>query len=315
MSDLALRASTDDDVPAMVEVAQRGFRAVTGRAAHWSVANISRMRALPDRDPGADFPVVERDGAIVAWGAFFANPPYTELFTPFHADPRLAPDELAAAVGLLAAYLEGLARSVVADLPEANRILTGEVVQGDEPLLRALELAGYRQGDGAEYEMAVELVGEVPEPIWPEGFALVPIRGSQDASVVTDVLVGSFADHPGDHPFTLGTVTHVLSGPDLALGASTLVHDAEGPVGAVLCRDREEAGYVWVLGVLPRARRRGLGAALLRFAFARYAESGQRLVTLDVDGRNDSGALHVYEAAGMTPRTVNLLLAKPLTTG
>ena len=54
--------------------------------------------------------------------------------------------------------------------------------------------------------------------------------------------------------------------------------------------------------------RRGTRLALLVVT----AVAGTTLVTLDVDGGNDSGALTVYERAGMTVRTRNLVLQRPL---
>ena len=68
-----------------------------------------------------------------------------------------------------------------------------------------------------------------------------------------------------------------------------------------------------MLGVVARARRRGLGARLLQHAFHAYATAGTSLVVLDVDGSNDSGALTVYAHAGMTARTTKVVLTRLLT--
>ncbi|HET7900513.1 MAG TPA: GNAT family N-acetyltransferase [Candidatus Nanopelagicales bacterium] len=309
MPDLTLRESTDDDVPALLNVAQKAFRHHTGRPAPWSETGLRRMRLVPGREAGRDFPVVVRDGAVVAWGAVFANPPYSEIFSPLHADPDLADDELAAALALLLDHVDGVAREVVADEPPAPRTRTTEVLSQDVRTRVALERLGYGI-DRDEYEMAIDLEGTPPEPEWPPGMTVGALRGPDDADVVVELLADSFAEHPGDLPFSAELVRHVLSGEDLRLGASALVSDAEGPVGLVLCRDRAEAGYVWVLGVRSRARRRGLGHALLRHAFRQYAEAGTTLVTLDVDGSNESGALEVYQRAGMRVRTRNLVLAR-----
>jgi mycothiol synthase len=138
------------------------------------------------------------------------------------------------------------------------------------------------------------------------------MRGPEDTDVVTAVLADAFSDHPGDVPFSADILRHVLSQEDFAPTASLIVHDADGPVGLVLGRRRPGAGYVWVLGVVARARRQGLGSQLLTHAFHAYAASGTSQVLLDVDGSNDSGALALYASAGMSPRTTKVLLTRPL---
>jgi ribosomal protein S18 acetylase RimI-like enzyme len=321
VSELTLRHSTDDDVPAMLDIAQRAFIAVTGRDAHWSEQGMRRMRALPGRDPGRDFPVVvRRDPAapggeqVVAWGGVFANAPFSEVFAPLHPDPDLTDDDLATALQLLVDHGETVALEAVAEAPPAEgRMLATELVDGTPRVPELLAAMGFVR-DRAEYEMAISLDAATPAPVWPEGITVAPMRGPQDAAEVTDVLAASFSDHPGDVPFSLDVITHVLGGPDFHATQSAIAHDAQGAAGLVLCRGRPDAGYVWVLGVHPRARRRGLGAALLRHAFHEYAAAGTTLVTLDVDGGNDSGALEVYRVAGMEVRTANAVLLRPLPT-
>ena len=58
-------------------------------------------------------------------------------------------------------------------------------------------------------------------------------------------------------------------------------------------------GHITSLGVRERWRRRGLGQALLRHALHSLRERGLRAATLGVDGSNESGALRLYERAGM----------------
>jgi mycothiol synthase len=53
------------------------------------------------------------------------------------------------------------------------------------------------------------------------------------------------------------------------------------------------------LAVAPRARRHGLGLALLRSGFRALAERGHTHVGLEVDSENESGATRLYERAGM----------------
>jgi ribosomal protein S18 acetylase RimI-like enzyme len=58
-------------------------------------------------------------------------------------------------------------------------------------------------------------------------------------------------------------------------------------------------GGVQTLGVRPAWRRRGIGEALLRAAFAEVFRRGERTVALQVDAQSPTGANRLYERAGM----------------
>lgn len=312
MTGLVVRPSTDGDVEGLLDVAHRAFLRGTGRRAHWTAEGMRRMRRLPTRDAGADFPVVTRGEEVVAWAGIFANAPYTEIFTDLHVDPDLADADATSATALLVGAAATRARVVAADSPaDPHRTLALEALDDDTRLVRDLEALGFRR-DRYEYEMAIELGGDVSPPEWPEDIRVELMRGPEDTEVVTAVLADAFAEHPGDPPFSADILGHVLAGEDTNLAASAIVHDDLGPVGVVFSRGRPGAGYIWVLGVVSRARRRGLGARLLQHAFHAYAATGTSLVLLDVDGSNDSGALTVYANAGMRPRTTKIVLVRPL---
>ena len=313
MGDLEIRQSTDEDVEGFLEVAQAAFERQTGRRAHWTADGMRRMRNLPSREAGPDFPVVVRGEELVAWAGIFANTPYTEIFTDVHVDPDLPDDDAARAVALLTDYAAARGRDIAAGSPpDPGRTIAIETVDTDHRLIGDLEALGFRR-DRFEYEMAIELGHDVPAPEWPADVTVAPMAGPDATAVVTAVLADAFADHPGDPPFSAEVLRHVLGGTDHDASASAIVHDAEGPVGVVECRGRPGTGYVWVLGVVARARRRGLGARLLQHAFHAYSAAGTSLVVLDVDGSNDSGALAVYAKAGMTARTTKVVLTRLLT--
>ena len=61
----------------------------------------------------------------------------------------------------------------------------------------------------------------------------------------------------------------------------------------------EGIGWVSSLGVRRPCRKRGLGLALLRHAFSEFYRRGKRKVGLGVDAQNLTGALRLYENAGM----------------
>jgi ribosomal protein S18 acetylase RimI-like enzyme len=63
----------------------------------------------------------------------------------------------------------------------------------------------------------------------------------------------------------------------------------------------DNGGWVKALAVLRPYRRRGVGAALLRHAFAIYAAKGRAEAGLGVDMANPTSAARLYRAVGMHP--------------
>jgi ribosomal protein S18 acetylase RimI-like enzyme len=80
-----------------------------------------------------------------------------------------------------------------------------------------------------------------------------------------------------------------------------IAEDAGDIAGLSLCRSerRPGVGHVGILGVRPRWRRRGLGLALLRHSFRELRARGRAKADLGVDGENTTGAVRLYERAGM----------------
>ncbi|MGC4804450.1 GNAT family N-acetyltransferase [Micromonospora sp. DT233] len=87
--------------------------------------------------------------------------------------------------------------------------------------------------------------------------------------------------------------------------------EADGaPVGVLQSSDQaldRDEGFVKSLAVLPGARKRGVGAALLLRAFHRYAAKGRAFAGLGVDLANPTGPLSLYRSVGLREdRTIDL---------
>lgn len=75
----------------------------------------------------------------------------------------------------------------------------------------------------------------------------------------------------------------------------------QGDAAVLFSRDdRTSMGWISHIGVREEVRGRGVGAFLLRHAFAAFAARGRDTLGLGVDTLNESGALALYEAHGMT---------------
>jgi ribosomal protein S18 acetylase RimI-like enzyme len=118
----------------------------------------------------------------------------------------------------------------------------------------------------------------------------------------------AFKDHFGhlDQPFETGFARFektMLEDPLFDGNLWLLAMDQGEIAGTCLCRleawDDPECGYISSLGVRRPWRKQGLGLALLRQAFGEFYRRGKRKVSLGVDALNLTGALRLYEKAGM----------------
>jgi len=94
-----------------------------------------------------------------------------------------------------------------------------------------------------------------------------------------------------------------LEGPTHDPSLFLLAHEGEELAGICLCYRHRSGdptwGWVGTLGVRRPWRRRGLGLALLHHAFGEFHRRGMSRAGLDVDAENTTGAVALYERAGM----------------
>lgn len=145
-----------------------------------------------------------------------------------------------------------------------------------------------------EMPLDAPLGASVPVP----GIQVRPFVEGRDERIVHEILRIAFADHWGEVglPFDAWAARHLAPGTDTSLW---LVAEREGTgVGALTAFARPNLGWIDEIGVIPEARRRGVGAALLHRSIVALRELGLR-ATLNVDAGNESGALVLYDRMGM----------------
>lgn len=179
--------------------------------------------------------------------------------------------------------------------------------------LRVLEPAGSSLGDVLAVRgyavvrdgcrMTAPLADEPDEPRWPDGVAVRTAREGEEEAIHA-AFEASFHDH-WEHSHTPFEEfrAHHADGAGFDRSLWFVAEDAEGIAGISLCRRHPSGdpgiGFVSILGVLPRARRRGLGLALLLHSFAEFRRRGMHTAQLGVDAESTTGALELYERAGM----------------
>jgi mycothiol synthase len=176
-------------------------------------------------------------------------------------------------------------------------------VQGDEPVLRdVVESAGWRPIRHS-FQMRIELDGNVPEPAWAKGLTLRNLqRGDEER--LYEANMDAFADHwdfrrqlfEDWHSYTVDhhgfdpTLYWLVEDDDEIAGFSVNSWHSSGD---------PQFGWIGILGVRPPWRRRGLATALLQHSFRDFRSRGATRVGLGVDGENTTGAVRLYERAGM----------------
>jgi mycothiol synthase len=206
-------------------------------------------------------------------------------------------------------WAEERALRALSDVPAELRFTArvGIYRQG-EKAKKLFEDMGYRH-IRSWYHMLIEMDAPVPEPMFPKGITLRPYDPETDREAAHRAHEDAFRDHFGhiERPFEEGLKrwkqNREYEGYDPTL-YFLAIDDPSGEIaGFNLCRPHShydvDRGWVSALGVRRPWRKRGLGLALLRHAFNEFYRRGKRKVGLGVESQNLTGALHLYENAGM----------------
>jgi mycothiol synthase len=296
---LVMRATTPDDFTAVHGLAERYAARIQGHPTHLIPPELASILAAPGCDPRTDVPLIMLDGSPVAWGTIQARPPWTELSLGYVIDPHADPEVADAACDALLRALRDVVDARVAALPPDPSRRAAVIVHEQEPHMRGAAAAhGFRDERHVLLMSIDQSAAPAPAPDWPSGVSVRSVT-LEDAAVLAELSSDTFAEHPGDNHMTREEMVHHLSEQDARLDISLLATDEVGPVGLVLCYAPPDAGYIATLGVRTRARGRGLGTAMLRQAFRAFADDGRPVVRLHVEQTNTTGAIGVYENAGM----------------
>jgi mycothiol synthase len=317
-----LRPGDMDDIPAVVELLNDFSEHYLG-VRDFTVAEIRTEWISPGFDPQEDNRLVFSSGGRLVG--------YVEVWTrvnpPVHPWiwARVHPEFVQLGIGeYLIAWAEDRAVREIKRVPKGLRVSlrsgTFNVVDDSKQIL---ENCGYELIRHS-FRMQIEMNGRPPEPIWPEGISLRIPNPVQEIEAIYRVDDEAFQDHFGhiEEPFEDGLAhfrhfTLNDEGYDPALWF--LAMDGDEIAGVCICRkwsyEDRETGFVASLGVRKPWRKRGIGLALLQHSFRVFYDRGQYKVALGVDAENLTGALRLYEKAGMRVHRQFDLYEKELRSG
>jgi len=158
------------------------------------------------------------------------------------------------------------------------------------------------------YRMMTNLDSPPEVPSIPEGIVIRSYYPGTENEAVYRAFADSFKDHFGfvEQPFEQGFAEfkhNLIEDPGYDPSYWFVAVDGDEIAGICLCRHEssQDLGSGWVneLGIRRPWRKKGLGYALLKKSFAEFYARGQKRAALGVDASSLTGALRLYERAGM----------------
>ncbi|MEU4550979.1 GNAT family N-acetyltransferase [Micromonospora violae] len=292
------RRPTLDDVPAILAVVHAADTFAIGHP-DFDAEDVAASLTAPHFDPTQDsWLAIDPDDTVVGWATVDNPTGVGREFVEVYVDPVRG---TAVRAPLLARQLDRVAeRAAERSLPSLT--VRCAVFAPERDWERALRARGftlvkrYVRMSRPLDDLADELAGA-------PAVTVRPIRPDDETDLVQfhRIYEAAFGDTPDHEPLPYERWRARLG--DLTAWDEWFVAEVDGvPVGALQSSDQaldQQSGWVKSLSVLSGYRRRGVGAALLRRAFARYAEKGRRAAGLGVDLTNPTAPLSLYRSVGL----------------
>lgn len=280
-------------------------------------AEVRAQLTGPDLDLATDWILAfADDGELVGSATIFPDAS-GELYLDNYVDPAHVGEGIGS---VLLSWGEERAQQLSALAPPGERVVLRHGIWIGATLTEAFFAAHGYQPVRFFQQIEMTMTEPPPQPSWPEGIAVRTMVLGEDDHALHAASLEAMAEHwgYGDRPFDAWR--HHLTEQDgfspelvfMALADNLIVGDAVCLAGTAA---DPEGGYLFELGVRPAWRGQGIGVGLLREAFCRLYERGIRHVETMVDSENPSGALGIYERAGMRPTYGYTTIEKELVPG
>ena len=287
------RRPTPDDLPGVIDLARTSWNADYGDDDDPTEYLTTLFRVTPLEQNG--WVVEDDEKGIVAAGVVRQRHP-----TRIRSFSTVQPEARGRGIGSqLLVRMEERARELAREADEGDEVFLGvDCASSDESARRLFESQGFEH---VRYfwKMGVALDQEPPEPEWPDGIRLDHARRGEEREVF-EASEDAFQDHWDHQPHEYDEwrqwmVDTEFYDPELWL----LARDGDEIAGISLLFIDPGEGWVGVLGVRPRWRRRGIAKALLYASFREIRGRGKPRAVLGVDAANPTGATQLYESVGM----------------
>ncbi|MFI6779717.1 GNAT family N-acetyltransferase [Micromonospora sp. NPDC050276] len=292
------RRPTLDDVSAILAVVHAADTFAIGHP-DFDAEDVAASLTGPYFDPTQDsWLAIDPDDTVVGWATVDNPTGVGREFVEVYVDPVRA---AAVRAPLLVRQLDRVAeRAAERGLPSLTVRCAVFAPERDwEHALRELGFVLVKR-----YVRMSRPLDDLPaEPAGPPAVTVRPVRPDDETDLVEfhRIYEAAFADTPDHEPLSYERWRARIG--DLTAWDEWFVAELDGvPVGALQSSDQaldQQSGWVKSLSVLSAYRRRGVGAALLRRAFARYAEKGRKAAGLGVDLTNPTAPLSLYRSVGL----------------
>lgn len=297
------RRPTLDDVPAILAVVHASDIVALGHP-DFSAEDVREALTSPNTDPDDDsWLAVDPSGRVAGW-AYLENPgagqrDFVEVYVhPEGGAPAQRP--------LLALALARVPERATKFGHDRMTVRAG-AIPTETDWVATLRAAGFEFVKRYARMRRPLDAGSATPPPPPPGVSIRLVRPDDDGELrrFHEIIETAFVDSADREPVSYEAWrAQVAALPSIAWD-EWFVAEVDGvPAGVLQSADQaldQNEGWVKMLGVLRVHRRRGVGEALLRHAFAVYAAKGRAYAGLGVDLTNPTAADRLYRSVGMTP--------------
>jgi len=296
-AEVSVRPAQAEELETVAELLNEHSRRIHGTDST-TVAQLQQYWESPDVEFPDDVLIAQKDGALVGYADIGVWGEHAWL------DLRgLEPEPLHP---LLAAIEARVAEK------KPGLDLIGYTEENDRFAREAFARAGYRVLRHS-FRMEIDLGDPIPEPAWPEGITVRTLREGEEKQVY-GAHMESFADAWMFTPEPFDQWSHWFVNDPAFDPTLWYLAEAGGELAGILIGNVSQTepglGWVRILGVVPTHRRRGIAQALLRQAFGEFRRRGLERGGLGVDGESETGAVELYERAGMHVARTSVQLEK-----